>query len=65
MCLLVNKRKIPANAFIVFFSDNLSDITYSVLRTEKEVSQDEGKILRMFTPQHYSQMLRDIFLGKA
>ncbi len=48
-----------------FFSDNLSDITYSVLRTEEEVSQDEGKILRMFTPQHYSQMLRDIFLGKA
>ncbi len=35
-----------------------------MIHTEKEFSKDEGSVLQQFTPQHYSQMLSDMFSGK-
>ena len=48
----------------IVFSDSLTDITYNIIHTEKEFSKDKGSVLQQFTPQHYSQMLSDMFSGK-
>ncbi len=60
----------PSNINILILAfclttDDVSDFTYTLIEIEKEFEQEEeGCILRQFTPEHFLQMLLDFFSGE-
>lgn len=52
------------NVYVLYFTDNLTDLTYELLSQHKEAEKDGNPVYQQLSEIHYVQILSDLFFGR-